>query len=159
MGLQPMKNVCMLHVACCSNLTIFLGKIKIGWKSPCLESSNRYTLFIYLFIYLFIFWKLHSALLTFRFSYKTHYKRENWYHCQFHFPSSQATFKKKVASTEKKEGRFFSFSRKRGVHCQIKGAPFFHDTLMLMHEMCRIGHGSTNRSKHEKCWKVLKSVV
>ena len=30
MGLQPMKNVCMLHVACCSNLTIFLGKIKIG---------------------------------------------------------------------------------------------------------------------------------
>ena len=148
----------MLHVACCSNLNIFLGKIKIGRKSPCHESSDIYTLFIYLFIYLF-FWKLYSALLTFRFSSKTHCKSENWYHCQFHFPSSQATFKKRVASTKKKEGRFFSFSRKRGVHCQVEGAPFFHYTRILMHEMRRIGHGSTNRSKHEKCWKVLKSVV
>ena len=45
---------------------------------------------------------------------------------------------------------FFIFKDKRGLFFQIEGAHFFDNTLMLMHEMRKIRHGSTNRSKHQQ---------
>ena len=145
MGLQPMKNVCMLHVACCSNLTIFLGKIKIGWKSPCLESSNRYTLFIYLFIY---FLKTSFCFANIPFQFKNLLQKWKLVSLSISFSGfSGHILEKNAASTKKREGIFFLiFQEKRGSFFQIEGAHFFHDTLM--HEMRKIGRGSTNRSKH-----------
>ena len=45
---------------CCSNLTIFTWKIKIGWKWPCLESGIRYN---FLFCrHVFTFCQKHQLL-------------------------------------------------------------------------------------------------
>ena len=71
----------------CSNSTIFTGKIKIGWKWPCLEGGIRYN---FLFCrHVFTFFRkrqLLSVSLTFCFILKINYKNENWYHCWFHLP-------------------------------------------------------------------------
>ena len=68
---------------CCSNLTIFTGKIKIRWKWPCLAASIRDNFLLTCFD---IFWKcqLLSVSLTFCFISKINYKNENWYHCRCH---------------------------------------------------------------------------
>ena len=70
-----------LVFACCyNNLTIFKGKIKIGWKWPCHEGCIRYA---------FLFWRhaftffrkcqLLSVSLTSCFISKIDCKNENWY--------------------------------------------------------------------------------
>ena len=69
----------------CGNLIIFTGKIKIGWKWPCLEGSIRYTFLFCRNIFTFFRKRLLlSVSLTFCFITKINYKNENWYHCRFH---------------------------------------------------------------------------
>ena len=60
---------------CCGNSTIFIDKIKIGWKWPCLEVGIRYN-FLFCRHVFTIFWKcqLLSVLLTFGFISKIYYK-------------------------------------------------------------------------------------
>ena len=132
MGLQPMKNACMLHVACCMlraacgvlhvacwmlnvaccMLTILSGKIKIRWKRPWLESSVRYHLFYLLF---FFFLKTFFCFANIPFQFKNLLQKWKLVSLSISFSGiSGHILEKKVASTKKKEGIFFSFSRKKG---------------------------------------------
>ena len=145
MGLQPMKNACMLHVAgcmlraaccmldaeccmvhvaCCSNLTILSGKIKFRWKRPWLESSVRYHLFYLLF---FFFLKTFFCFANIPFQFKNLLQKWKLLSLSISFSGiSGHILEKKVASTKKKEGIFFSFSRKKGVNFfKLKGHIFF----------------------------------
>ena len=78
----------VVSACCCSNSTIFTGKIKIGWKWWCLESGIRYNFLFCRHVFAF-FWKCFnhfSVSLTFCFTSKINYKNESWYHCRFHLP-------------------------------------------------------------------------
>ena len=114
----------MLHGACCSNLTILSGKIKIRWKRPWLESSVRYHLFYLLF---FFFLKTFFCFANIPFQFKNLLQKWKLVSLSISFSGiSGHILEKKVASTKKKEGIFFSFSRKKGVHFfKLKGHIFF----------------------------------
>ena len=144
MGLQPMKNACMLHVAgcmlraacgvlhvacwmlnvACWMLTILSGKIKIRWKRPWLESTVRYHLF---YLLLFFFLKTFFCFANIPFQLKNLLQKWKLVSLSISFSGiSGHILEKKVASTKKKEGIFFSFSRKKGVHFfKLKGHIFF----------------------------------
>ena len=77
----------VVFACCCNNLTIFTGKIKIGWKWSCYLQTCFYIFSKIRQVFPFFRKRqLLSASLTFCFISKTISKNENWYHCRFHLP-------------------------------------------------------------------------
>ena len=103
----------VIFACCCSNLTIFAGKIKIQWKWPCLEGNIRYN-----FLFgrnVFTFFQKHQLLsisLTFCFISKSSYKNENWYHCEFDLPGLEATMFWKILLIKCKKNTSEGFFKK-----------------------------------------------
>ena len=75
----------IVFACCCSNLIIFTGKIKIGWKWPCLEGGIRHDFLFCRHVFTF-FQKRQLLCSTICFISKINYKNENWYHYRFHLP-------------------------------------------------------------------------
>lgn len=76
-----------VFACCCGNLTIYKGKIKIGWRWSCLEGGLRCALLFCRNI--FPFFRKNQLLfvpLTFCLDSKTNYKNEKRYHCPIHLP-------------------------------------------------------------------------
>ena len=150
MGLQPMKNACMLHVAgcmlraACGVLHVACWMLNVAWcmfhvaaTEPSYQAKSKFdekghdlkvvSDIIYFICYFFFFLKTFFCFANIPFQFKNLLQKWKLVSLSIWFSGiSGHILEKKVASTKKKEGIFFSFSRKKGVHFfKLKGHIFF----------------------------------